>query len=86
MNRPDITAADRKRIYETIAKVGTGAGAISAAVTPLMPLLPEGGVYAAVATALLSAAGWVARWAGRLAADHTIVDEALDIIDAVPGN
>lgn len=82
----DITADHRKAIYTWLARIASVLGAASVILTPIVAVIPEGGPLAAVATSVLAVVGLGAGYAGKLAADHTPIEEFLDAVDSVPGN
>lgn len=81
----DITSAHRKKIYSWIQWVATALAATSSVLVPIAALVTDGPL-APILASVLAVVGVVGGWAGKLAKDHTVVDEILDAVDSVPGN
>lgn len=81
----DITAGTRRKIYAWLHYASTGLASLAAILTAVLALVGTGPIAVAL-TSVLAVTGVVGGYVGKLAKDHTPVDEFLDAIDSVPEN
>lgn len=81
----DITASHRKKVYTWIQWLSAALGSASAILVPIAAIVTTGPLAPILAT-VLAVVGVAGTWVGKLAKDHTIVDDFLDAVDSVPGN
>lgn len=81
----DITAPMRHKIYAWLQYGSTALASLSAILVAVLAIVGTGGLAVAL-TSVIAVVGIVGGYVGKLAKDHTPIDELLNAIDSVPGN